>query len=47
MHCFNGSRLESIKFAEYAIKENISFCCFDFSGSGQSEGEYVSLGYYE
>ncbi len=21
--------------------------CFDFSGSGQSEGEYVTLGFYE
>jgi alpha/beta superfamily hydrolase len=23
------------------------FCCFDFSGSGVSEGEYVSLGVFE
>jgi alpha/beta superfamily hydrolase len=26
---------------------NISVVCFDFAGSGLSEGEYVSLGYYE
>ena len=23
------------------------FCCFDFSGSGVSEGDYVSLGVFE
>jgi len=26
---------------------NIAVCCFDFSGSGMSGGEYVSLGYFE
>lgn len=26
---------------------NIGVVCFDFAGSGLSEGEYVSLGYYE
>ena len=25
----------------------MSLFCFDFSGCGLSEGEYVSLGYYE
>lgn len=25
----------------------MSVFCFDFAGSGISEGEYVSLGYYE
>ncbi|EDK31323.1 abnormal long morphology protein, putative (macronuclear) [Tetrahymena thermophila SB210] len=47
LHCFNGSRIESIKFAEPSISRGCAFCCFDFSGSGLSEGEYVSLGYYE
>lgn len=47
LHCFNGSRVESIKFAENVLSKCIAFCCFDFAGSGNSEGEYVSLGYYE
>jgi alpha/beta superfamily hydrolase len=29
------------------IKNGISLFCFDFNGSGMSEGEYVSLGYFE
>ena len=29
------------------IKRNISLCTFDFAGCGNSEGEYISLGYYE
>lgn len=29
------------------IKNNISLCTFDFSGCGNSEGEYITLGYYE
>lgn len=26
---------------------NVHFCCFDFSGTGLSQGKYVSLGYYQ
>lgn len=29
------------------ISKNISLCTFDFSGCGNAEGEYVTLGYYE
>lgn len=29
------------------MRNNISLCTFDFSGCGNSEGDYVSLGYYE
>lgn len=29
------------------IKNNMSLCTFDFSACGNSEGEYVSLGYNE
>lgn len=47
MHCFNGSRVESVKFSDFVLENGISFCCFDFSGSGLSEGDYVSLGYFE
>ena len=29
------------------IKNNISLCTFDFTGCGNAEGEYISLGYHE
>lgn len=29
------------------MREGIGLCCFDFCGSGNAEGEYVSLGFYE
>jgi alpha/beta superfamily hydrolase len=29
------------------LKNNISLCTFDFSGCGNSEGEYISLGFHE
>jgi alpha/beta superfamily hydrolase len=47
LHCFNGSRIESIKYAEKILEKGVNFFCFDFSGSGLSDGEYVSLGFYE
>lgn len=46
-HCFNGSRIESLKFAEMIIKQHCYFVNFDFAGSGNSQGDYVTLGYYE
>jgi alpha/beta superfamily hydrolase len=29
------------------IKNNLALCSFDFSGCGNGEGEFVTLGYYE
>ena len=29
------------------IRNGISLCTFDFSGCGNAEGDYVTLGYYE
>ena len=29
------------------LSRNIALCCFDFSGCGNAEGEYVSLGVHE
>jgi len=29
------------------LNSGITLFAFDFSGSGRSDGEYVSLGYYE
>ncbi|EGR30129.1 hypothetical protein IMG5_141100 [Ichthyophthirius multifiliis] len=47
LHSLNGSRMESAKYVQFAIERGFSFFSFDFPGCGLSEGEYVSLGYYE
>jgi alpha-beta hydrolase superfamily lysophospholipase len=31
----------------YLLPSNISLFCFDFAGCGLSEGEYISLGWFE
>lgn len=46
-HCNSGSRVESLKYANSILKNGFGLCCFDFSGSGISEGELVTLGYNE
>jgi len=47
LHGNSSSRLEALQFIKVLIPNGISVISFDFSGSGMSEGEYVSLGYYE
>lgn len=54
LHGNSSSRLESLTIVEYLIPMNISVCGIDLSGissivlgSGHSEGEFISLGYYE
>jgi hypothetical protein len=42
-----GCRLSAIETLKCLLPLNITVVAFDFSGSGLSEGEYVSLGYYE
>lgn len=32
---------------EAILPMQVSFCAFDFSGAGHSEGRFVSFGYYE
>jgi pimeloyl-ACP methyl ester carboxylesterase len=39
--------MESFDAVESLLPMGISVFSFDFSGSGLSEGEYISLGYYE
>jgi len=31
----------------YLLPQNITLLCFDFAGCGMSEGEYISLGWFE
>lgn len=46
-HCNSGSRLEAIRLLPNIIQLGIGLFCFDFAGSGISEGEYVTLGINE
>lgn len=47
LHGNSSSRVEGIRFADMFLRSNITFFCFDFSGSGHSDGEYISLGWWE
>ena len=47
LHGNSSSRLEGLYLAKEILKRNINLFVFDFAGCGQSEGEFISLGYYE
>ncbi|CAK77988.1 unnamed protein product (macronuclear) [Paramecium tetraurelia] len=47
LHGNSGCRIESHSIIDYVIPSYISVCGIDLSGSGQSQGEYISLGYWE
>ncbi|MEH2360884.1 alpha/beta hydrolase [Nostoc sp.] len=40
---YGGSRRFLVDFARYAVKHNLSVFRFDFSGCGDSEGDFVDL----
>ena len=42
-----GNRLDSLEVLEVILPRYMSFCAFDFSAAGHSEGQYVSFGYHE
>ena len=46
-HGNSGSRMDSLEIVEFLLPKE--FCCFifDFIGSGLSEGEEITFGYYE
>lgn len=46
-HGNSSSRLDSLDLVKSFLTANITLFCFDFSGSGLSEGEYISLGWFE
>jgi len=46
-HCNSGSRMEALRLVPDLIDRGVALFCFDFSGSGLSEGEYVTLGVNE
>lgn len=47
LHGNSSSRCEAYQEVSYLLTRNITVFSFDFCGCGQSEGEYISLGYYE
>lgn len=47
LHGNCSSRCEAVGEAKYLLPLNICLFAFDFAGCGQSEGDYISLGYYE
>lgn len=47
MHGNSSCRVEALESVHYLLPQNISLLCFDFAGCGRSEGEYISLGWFE
>lgn len=47
LHGNSSSRLEANELLPILLPNRISVCAFDFSGSGMSDGEFISQGYYE
>ena len=51
LHCNSGCRIEGkinnmigLNYLSFAIKNDLSYVIFDFAGSGNSEGKFISLG---
>ena len=44
LHSNNGSRIEGLPYAKHLLQAKYNVCVLDFSGSGLSEGENISLG---
>lgn len=47
MHGNSSCRLEALELVDYFLTANITLFCFDFPGCGLSEGEFISLGWWE
>ena len=47
LHGNSSSRCEAYSEVKYLLPKNICLFSFDFCGCGKSEGDYISLGYYE
>lgn len=47
LHGNSSSRAEAAIEAKILLPMNICLFAFDFAGCGRSEGEYISLGWYE
>lgn len=47
LHQNASCRLEALNLVPMFLPLGISLFCFDFAGCGESDGEYISLGWYE
>lgn len=47
MHGNSSSRVEALPAVKLLLPEDITVFSIDLSGSGKSDGEYISLGWYE
>ena len=47
LHGNSSSRCEVVPLLKFLLPLNITIFSFDFAGCGHSEGEYISLGWYE
>jgi pimeloyl-ACP methyl ester carboxylesterase len=47
MHGNSSARVEVLPQLSYLLSLGVAVFSFDFAGSGKSDGEYVSLGYFE
>ena len=47
LHGNSSSRIEALGQLKHLLPLNITVFSFDFSGCGKSEGDYISLGWYE
>jgi pimeloyl-ACP methyl ester carboxylesterase len=47
LHGNSSSRVEGVSAAEVLLPMDMTVFCFDFSGCGKSEGEWVTLGHKE
>ena len=47
MHGNAGNLLEGLNYADYLLPRGINLFAFDFSGCGNSQGEFVTLGWKE
>jgi hypothetical protein len=47
LHGNSSSRCEAATEAKIMLPMNVTLFAFDFAGCGRSEGEYISLGWYE
>jgi len=47
LHGNCGNRREAYSAVKWLIPQNIAVFCFDFAGTGNSQGDFISLGWYE
>lgn len=46
-HSNASNRARSLEFRDFLVHMNCLLFAFDFAGCGQSDGDYISLGYFE